>query len=73
MEASLRPIAILLELALLMAIVYSLLTGMRFAIFDLGLNPKYRKFIQLALVILGCLTFVFLTSHLIAFYPRHSY
>ena len=73
MEASLRPIVISFELIILMAIIYSLLTGLNLAIFDFGVNQKYRKFIQLALVILGCLALVFLVSHLIAFYPRFSH
>ncbi len=72
MEISFRPIAIIVELIILMAIIYSLFAGMLFALLDLGLNPKYKKFIERVLVILGCLALVFFVAHLITFYPRLS-
>ena len=67
-----RAIDIFVELALLMIIVYSLLAAVKIAIFDFGLDQKYRKFIESVLMIFTCLMFVFLASHLIAFYPRVS-
>jgi hypothetical protein len=70
MEASLRPIAIIVELAILMAIIYSLFAGVEFALFDLGLDQKYKKFIERVLVIMGCLALVFFVAHLITFYPH---
>jgi hypothetical protein len=65
-----RTIAIIVELTVLMAVIYSLFAGMTFAIFDFGLNRKYYNFIKLAMMIMGCLAFVFFVAHLITFYPR---
>ena len=67
-----RTIAILIELTIFMAITCSLLVGMNIAIFDLGLDLKYRQFIKWVLTIMGCLALIFFASHLIAFYPRIS-
>jgi hypothetical protein len=72
MEASLRPIAIVVELLILMAIIYSLFLGLKLAVFDFGLDQKYKKFIEWVLMIVGCLAFVFFVAHLITFYPRIS-
>ena len=72
MEASIRPIAIIVELAILMAVIYSLFAGLKFAAFDFGLDQKYKTFIERVLIIMGCLAFVFFVAHLIAFYPRIS-
>jgi hypothetical protein len=72
MEIFYRPIAIILELIILMAIISSLFAGMHFALLDLGLDQKYKKFIERALVIMGCLALVFFIAHLITFYPRLS-
>jgi len=65
-----RPIAILVELAILMGIIYSLFAGVKLALFDLGLNKKYDPFLKWVLMIMGCLVLAFFTAHLIAFYPR---
>lgn len=72
MGSTLRPIAIVLELALLMAILYSLLVGVKFTLFDFGIGQKYHRFIKVTLIILGCLVFSFLMAHLFTFYPRIS-
>ena len=72
METYLRPIAIVVELGILMAVIYSLFAGVMFALLDLGLDLKYQKFIKLVLVIMGCLALVFFVAHLIAFYPHIS-
>ena len=72
MEASLRPIGIIVELIVLMAVIYSLFAGVKFAAFDFGLDQKYRKFIEWVLLIMGCLALVFFVAHLITFYPRIS-
>lgn len=73
MEISFRPVAIFLELAILMGIIYSLFTGLKLAIFDLGLDQKYHPFIKWVLMIMGCLALVFFAAHLITFYPRLSF
>jgi Fe-S oxidoreductase len=67
-----RALDIGVELALLMILVYFLLGAVRIALFDFGLNQKYRQFIALVLMIYSFLMFVFLASHLILFYPRIS-
>ena len=67
-----RALNLCVELALLMILVYFLLEAVKIALFDFGLNQKYRKFITSVLMIYGCLMFVFLASHLILFYPRIS-
>jgi len=72
MEASLRPLAIMVELVILMAVIYSLFLGLKLAVFDFGLDQKYKKFIEWVLMIMGCLAFVFFAAHLITFYPRIS-
>jgi hypothetical protein len=72
METSLRPVAILLELILLVGVIYSLFTGMNLALSDLGLDRKYAKFLKTAVILLTFLILFFLVSHLITFYPRIS-
>jgi len=72
METYLRSIAIFVEIAILMAVIYSLFAGVEFTLVDLGLNRRYEKFIRLVLTIVGCLALVFFIAHLIAFYPRLS-
>ena len=65
-----RTISVILELAILMAAIYSLFAGVKFAIFDFGLDQKYSQFIKLVMMILGCVALVFFAAHLITFYPR---
>jgi hypothetical protein len=72
METFFRPIAILVELAILMGLIYSLFTGGKFVLFDLGLDPKYGPFIKWVLGIMGFLALIFFTAHLITFYPKIS-
>lgn len=69
MDILLRVIAIFIEVAILAAIMYVLLTGARLTLFDLGLGPKYRKVVILALILAGCLVVVFFIAHLTSFYP----
>ncbi len=68
----LRPIAILVEIAVLMGVICALFAGVNFTLFDLGLSRKYQKFIRLVLMIICSLALVFLIAHLFAFYPRIS-
>lgn len=72
MEAFLRSIAILVELAIVMGLIYSLFTGGKFLLFDLGLDREYRPFIKWVLGIIGFLALIFFTAHLITFYPKIS-
>jgi hypothetical protein len=72
METFFRPIAILVELAIIMGLINSLFTGGKFVLFDLGLDPKYSPFIKWVLGIMGFLALIFFVAHLITFYPRIS-
>jgi hypothetical protein len=72
MGTSFRVLAIVVELVILMAVIYSLFLGVKLAIFDLGLDKKYKTFIRLVLTIIGSLALIFFTAHLIAFYPLIS-
>ena len=72
MGSTFRPIAIIVEVAILMAVIFALFLGVKLAIFDLGLDKKYKTFIRLVLTIIGSLALIFFTAHLITFYPRIS-
>jgi len=73
MEAtSLRPIAMIVEVIILMAVIYSLFLGVKLAALDFGLGQKYQKFIDWVLMIMCCLALVFFVAHLVTFYPRLS-
>jgi hypothetical protein len=72
MEPFFRPIAIFVELAILMGMIYALFTGGRLVLFDLGLDPKYSPFIKWVVRIMGFLALIFFVAHLITFYPRIS-
>lgn len=69
MDILLRAIAIFIEVAILAAVIYCLLAGVRLIVFDLGLGAKYRKVVAGALILVGCLVVVFFIAHLTAFYP----
>jgi len=72
MESAFRPIAIAVEVIILMGVIYSLFLGVKLTAFDFGLEEKYKKFICWVFVIMGCLALVFLVAHLVTFYPRLS-
>lgn len=69
MAVLLRAIAIFIEVSLLVSIMYVLLAGARLTIFDLGLGPKYKKVVTMALVLVGGMVLAFFIAHLTAFYP----
>ncbi len=69
MDMLLRIIAIIVEVAILAAIIYVLLTGVRLILFDLGIGPKYKKIITMAIILVSCMVVVFFIAHLTAFYP----
>ena len=69
MDILLRAIAIFVEVAILAVIIYVLLTGVRLVVFDLGLGPKYKKVVAMALVLAGGMVVVFFIAHLISLYP----
>jgi succinate dehydrogenase/fumarate reductase cytochrome b subunit len=68
-EALIRGIAISVELVILLSIFYFILNGVRLILFDMGLTQKYSKIVIMLLSVVGCLIVVFLSSHLITFYP----
>ncbi|MFC1918387.1 hypothetical protein ACFLWW_00210 [Chloroflexota bacterium] len=69
MDICLRVAAIFVELVILAAIMYVLLTGVRLIVFDLGLGAKYKKIVAMALILVGFLSVVFFIAHLTSFYP----
>ncbi len=69
MDILLRTVAIFIEVLLLAGIMLSLLLGAKLILFDLGLRPKYKKMVTLALLIVGVISLVFFISHLTTFYP----
>ena len=69
MDVLLRTIAIFIEVAILVMIIYCLLVGAWLTVLDLGLGAKYKKVVTMALVTAGCIVVVFFIAHLTAFYP----
>jgi hypothetical protein len=65
-----RGLDILLELILLTALLYSFLKAFKLTLFDLGLHPKYKRFVRISLFIIGGMVLSFLIAHLITFYPN---
>jgi succinate dehydrogenase/fumarate reductase cytochrome b subunit len=69
MEVFLRVIAIILEIVVLSAIVYAILSGVRLGLNDFGAGPKYTKAIVMALAAVGFILLIFFVAHLTVFYP----
>jgi hypothetical protein len=69
MDILLRTVSIFIEVLILAGIMLSLLLGVKLILFDLGLRPKYKKMITIALLIVGVISLVFFISHLTTFYP----
>lgn len=63
-------IAISIEVIILMAVIYSILLGVGLAFFDVGLQPKYKRFFKVVLATAGGFISVFFVAHLIMFYPK---
>jgi hypothetical protein len=70
MESAFRPIAIAVEVIILMGVIYSLFLGVKLTALDFGLEEKYKSFICWVFMIMGCLALVFFVAHLVTFYPR---
>lgn len=70
MGSALRPLAIAVEIIILMGVIYSLFLAVKLSALDFGLEEKYQKFIDWVFMIMGCLALVFFVAHLITFYPR---
>jgi succinate dehydrogenase/fumarate reductase cytochrome b subunit len=69
MDQFLRIVAIFLEAIVLSAIIYCMLNGVRLALLDFGIGPKYSKAIVMTLAAAGSLLVVFFVAHLSTFYP----
>ena len=70
MEVLLRALAIFIEVVILAAIIYTLAAGVRLTAFDLGLGPKYNKFLTAVLIMAGVIIVVFFIAHLTFLYPE---
>jgi len=69
MDIVLSLIPVIIELVLLVAIFYHILSGVQLILADMGLTVKYSKIVVLLLSAVGGMIVVFLISHLLAFYP----
>ncbi len=69
MDILLRVIAIFVELVILAAVMYSLLTAVKLTVLDLGVGEKYKRMMTLLLGVVGLIVVVFFIVHLMAFYP----
>jgi NADH:ubiquinone oxidoreductase subunit 4 (subunit M) len=63
-------IDISVEVLILMVLIYSLLLTVDLALVDLGLQPKYNRFIKLVMATVGGLISIFFIAHLVLFYPK---
>jgi hypothetical protein len=68
-----RPLAIAVEVVLLMGVISSLFLAVKLSALDFGLGEKYQKFIDWVFMIMSCLALVFFVAHLVTFYPRLSF
>jgi hypothetical protein len=66
----LRPIAIVIEVLILMGLTYCLFLAIRLTILDVGFQSKYDRFVKWALGIVGALISAFFVAHLALFYPK---
>ncbi len=70
MASLLRPVALIVEIIVLMGVIGSLFIGVKLTAFDFGVEEKYKKFLCWVFMIMGCLALVFFIAHLVTFYPR---
>jgi hypothetical protein len=72
MDTLLRAVAIFIEVLILAGIMFSMLLGAKLILLDLGLKPKYKRMVTVALALVGVIALVFFISHLTTFYPTVS-
>jgi succinate dehydrogenase/fumarate reductase cytochrome b subunit len=72
MDIVVRAIAIFIELIILFAMFFFILSGVRLILFDLGVTQKYSKILTMILIAVGCVLAAFFISHLTTFYPPVS-
>jgi hypothetical protein len=69
MDPVLRTVAVIIEVLLLAVITYSILRGVGLMALDLGVGEKYRKAINMVLIVVGTLCVIFFFAHLFSWYP----
>jgi uncharacterized RDD family membrane protein YckC len=67
---TLRAIAIVIEVLILMGVIYCLFLAARLTILDVGFHSKYDRFVKWVLGIVGVLVSAFFIAHLTLFYPK---
>jgi len=67
---TLRAIAIVIEVSVLMGVIYCLFLAARLTILDVGFQSKYDRFVRWALGIVGAMISAFFVAHLTLFYPK---
>ena len=70
MDVLLRIVAIIIEVLVLAVVAFAVLKGVRLAVFDLGIGPKYSRMVTLALLAVGFIVLIFFVAHLTTFYPE---
>ncbi len=65
-----RPVAIIIEVLILIGMIYCIFLSIRLTILDIGFRSKYDRFIKWALGMVGVAVSAFFIAHLILFYPR---
>ena len=65
-----RPIAIVIEVLVLMGVIYCLFLAARLTMLDVGFQSKYDRFLRWALGIVGAMISAFFVAHLTLFYPK---
>jgi len=66
----LRPIAIIIEVLILMGVIYCFFLAARLTILDVGFHSRYDRFVRWALGIIGAVISAFFIAHLTLFYPK---
>jgi hypothetical protein len=66
----LRPIAIVIEVLILMGVIYCLFLAARLTMLDVGFDSKYSRFVTWTLRIVGGMISAFFIAHLTLFYPK---
>jgi hypothetical protein len=67
---TLRAIAIVIEVLILMGVIYCLFLAARLTMLDVGFDSKYNRFVTWTLRIVGGMVSAFFIAHLTLFYPK---
>jgi hypothetical protein len=66
----LRPIAVVIEILILIGMIYCLFLSIRLTILDIGIRSKYDRFLKWSFVMFGLAISAFFVAHLTMFYPK---